>query len=425
MTALTVIVLALALCEFAGVLPLRGSHFVTSPDHDNSTADYPSESLRVLNPEQAPSNCGPLIKRPRPGQVLDLVTVFQHCDYFMNHDNTGPDCLQFLKEKELQSFRNVTATTQDAAAFACTDRQPILIHSFWHGNVTDKVALMIKSFLFTQPLECARLKVWVAEYDPVAVRENEHVQKFVRFMEAGIVEFKNFSFEEQFKLYGENHLVEDLITRQCSRDIFHCSKESFSPSAFYRSFSDLVRLMLLYNFGGIYVDADTILLRDLSPLFFLNEEFSVNWGHEQFRMNTAFLKLFRHSDKGKIMISEGLRMESFHPLKFQEYLRWHGQWLMMLPNVLFDPLWMQYDLKKEAVSWTFHPALRNYEEPWEIRGENFMLNAFFEGAYTFHWHNHWDWPIRSGSWMGMWQNAYDEFLLKNRSNRYGELAEWF
>jgi hypothetical protein len=362
-----------------------------------------------------PSNCGDLLQRPEQ-KLLNVDRVFQKCHYFSDkRRNTAPQCLQFLKENEFETLRN--------GSYSCTPENPMIIHTFWHGEITDKVALMIKSFLFTQPLNCARLKVWFAEFNQSAIAENSYVPQFQRFVENGVVEFKSFTFDEQFMLYGENHSVEDLIMQQCSKDIFHCSKESLSPQAFYRSFSDLVRLILLYNFGGIYIDMDTILLRDLSPLYYAPDEFSCNWGAERNRMNTAFFKMSLHSEKAKILITEGLKMQSFHPLKFNEYLSWHRRRLLMLPNVLFDPIWMSYDLSK--LKWKMHPHMLNYEQPWQVRHENYMLDRFFEGAYTFHWHNHWDAKIVRGSWMWMWENAYNEFLQGTHSNRYGEAAAQF
>ena len=41
--------------------------------------------------------------------------------------------------------------------------------------------------------------------------------------------------------------------------------------------SDLMRLFLLYNYGGAWMDSDTLLVQSLSPL--LEEEWGLNWVH--------------------------------------------------------------------------------------------------------------------------------------------------
>lgn len=47
--------------------------------------------------------------------------------------------------------------------------------------------------------------------------------------------------------------------------------------------SDLLRITLLYHFGGIWIDTDTLLLRNIRPFF----EFTGEFGGK-FAMNTKF-----------------------------------------------------------------------------------------------------------------------------------------
>jgi len=50
---------------------------------------------------------------------------------------------------------------------------------------------------------------------------------------------------------------------------------------------DLFRLIALYNYGGIYVDADVILLRDWSPLLYEGFEFLYDHGWHIARIGMA------------------------------------------------------------------------------------------------------------------------------------------
>ena len=67
--------------------------------------------------------------------------------------------------------------------------------------------------------------------------------------------------------------------------------------------SDLARVLILYNYGGIYYDLDMILLKDLSPLFDL--EFCYQWSTElRNKGNNGILRLKKYSDICKHMMNK-------------------------------------------------------------------------------------------------------------------------
>jgi hypothetical protein len=67
---------------------------------------------------------------------------------------------------------------------------------------------------------------------------------------------------------------------------------------------DVFRLLVLHKYGGIYIDMDVLILRDLSPL---NElEFLYQWGTSGFNsnepemtMNGAIMRLDKNSSLSK------------------------------------------------------------------------------------------------------------------------------
>ena len=101
-------------------------------------------------------------------------------------------------------------------------------------------------------------------------------------------------------------------------------------------------LLLLYLFGGIYVDADVAVLHDMWPLH--GREFAYRWGvHDGY--NTAVFGLRKHSAMARALslaaIADGATAASFHPLKLRQYCVVGGfECLDMLPNIVFDPLWL-------------------------------------------------------------------------------------
>ena len=58
--------------------------------------------------------------------------------------------------------------------------------------------------------------------------------------------------------------------------------------------SDLFRLIILHNYGGVYYDADVILLRDLAPI--LSREWLYQWGSSCEFANGAVANLHKKSE---------------------------------------------------------------------------------------------------------------------------------
>ena len=58
--------------------------------------------------------------------------------------------------------------------------------------------------------------------------------------------------------------------------------------------SDLFRLLVLHNYGGVYFDADVILLRDLAPL--LSREWLYQWGSSCNYANGALANIHKKSE---------------------------------------------------------------------------------------------------------------------------------
>jgi hypothetical protein len=70
-------------------------------------------------------------------------------------------------------------------------------------------------------------------------------------------------------------------------------------------FSDVVRLLVLYRYGGVYVDLDTLFIRDLSPLLHV-APFAYSWGCEDDLVNTAVFALGARSPAATALLSAAL-----------------------------------------------------------------------------------------------------------------------
>jgi WD repeat and SOF domain-containing protein 1 len=78
--------------------------------------------------------------------------------------------------------------------------------------------------------------------------------------------------------------------------------------------SDMARFVLCHRFGGIYLDADTILLRDWEELWGWRGQFAYRWSRLE-KYNTAVLRLHRHSAVGSFLFKTALANGlDFHPM---------------------------------------------------------------------------------------------------------------
>lgn len=106
--------------------------------------------------------------------------------------------------------------------------------------------------------------------------------------------------------------------------------------------SDMVRFLLCHRYGGIYLDADTVLLRDWEELWVSKAAFAYRWSKIP-RYNTAVLRLNKNSALGTFILRTAVKNDfDFHPATITRYMKdahLHDL-LMELPDALFDPAWL-------------------------------------------------------------------------------------
>lgn len=106
--------------------------------------------------------------------------------------------------------------------------------------------------------------------------------------------------------------------------------------------SDLARFVLLHRFGGTYLDADTVLLRDWEELWGWRGAFAYRWSRLP-TYNTAVLRLNKGSALGTFLLRTIYRNEfDFHPMRVGDYTKeaYLAPLLLRLPDALFDPAWL-------------------------------------------------------------------------------------
>ncbi|CAG8730327.1 27323_t:CDS:2 [Gigaspora margarita] len=337
-------------------------------------------------------------KRPQQGHIVRVDRLEKNCGDIKNI--MIENYLKYLDDNEDNYMISFPTTAGVSPLPLCNrDHSPMLFHVFWKGQITDKIILMIKSFLYSQPLDCSKLYVWLDNINNTNFNDNEHIHPLLKYSLTNI-EFKFWNIVEQLS----------------SSDIYAGWQNGYYSSKSV-TLSDLVHFVVLHtrNYGGIYIDADVLLVRDMQ------------------------------SQSSEMVIRGAINNKlSFHPFDIRKYLSTHenstrketNKFIYMHPPGLFDPLWLKRDNKQPSS--ILSPNLHNFTDifnpsiipdeiprldpatfdgsPLDIRN----VESFFRDIFNYHWHNQWNFTIHSISWIGVIQTAYDDFLSGKRRNLYNE-----
>ncbi|KWU45303.1 hypothetical protein RHOSPDRAFT_16779, partial [Rhodotorula sp. JG-1b] len=234
--------------------------------------------------------------------------------------------------------------------------------------------------------------------------------------------------------------------------------------------SDMARFVLTHRFGGVYLDADTILLRDWTELFNWHGAFAYRWSRLE-KYNTAVLKMQRGSALGHFIFRTAVANDlDFHPMTVSRYTKdanLEGL-LLRLPDALFDPAWLntEYYQRDRPPQPYFKRFEDFFDTPKEINAAPVAtgFDGFFKGAFSYHFHNFWwipfdqsrnfpdlgprfqagerwgdderdfadlDWSDESVEdderdlpWSAVLKRTFEAYLRGERPNMYGEYINW-
>jgi hypothetical protein len=233
-----------------------------------------------------------------------------------------------------------------------------------------KQALPVKSFFATQDRARCSLVLWSDE----DLSGNEWLRPFAPHMT-----FRVYDPEREVR----GTPLEELpsIYRQRDRRVWRDG--------------DLFRALVLHNYGGIYVDMDMVLLRNLGV--FLDREFLYQWDDFDDEYNGAILRLRQGSAFARELLAGVTeippRSSNWGRANFRRAFG-RGVTIDVLPSAFFD------------ADWTADPTFERTFRPFD-RAESADL---FDGAFAWHWHNHWDDPIEDGSKFQQYEARIDARL---------------
>lgn len=282
----------------------------------------------------------------------------------------------------------------------CDPEEPRIFHMFWSGDFTDKPYLALLSFLYTQNLgfdktetasptdKCSpKLWLWINPgfmltlKNPTLSREkfekikhNQWAAPFLHPRFENIIEFKFWNTTEQLDGVSE---LKDVW--RSSPTLFNSGGHTIHVSGMPRTWaaaheeetttiesmesndtvvpaynepekvavvlSDMARFLLCHRFGGVYLDADTLFLRDWEELWGWKGAFAYRWSwHDDY--NTAALKMSKGSALGTFILRTAFKNDfDFHPMTITNYLKdAHLEDLLFrLPDAMFDSAWLNME----------------------------------------------------------------------------------
>ncbi|KAI5778128.1 hypothetical protein EDC01DRAFT_758649 [Geopyxis carbonaria] len=258
-----------------------------------------------------------------------------------------------------------------------------LFHTYWTGPSTWRVEFFVKGYLYSQNLPCSRLYIWLdADTYPNAVAsmmDDPGFAKFLPLVERGDITLKAWKFPhriplpkgsvEQDPLYanylskegtfddrmnskGERYIGDGVVVKKDGSEWLVLTERqmTFLPVAV----SDAVRFVVLHLYGGVYLDMDVLLLRDMRSLILPpDHNFAERWAVHSHPgdFNTAVLSLNPNSSLSSYLVRGGVRMGlNFHP-RIIGRMAWKDgrvEELAMFETGLFDPIWGEFNWGREG-----------------------------------------------------------------------------
>ena len=178
---------------------------------------------------------------PKPGALMSGIDM-----------RLGLDCYEFAGTLKGSSRTNNDRTTPSS-------QERTLYHTYWRVDLAafgPRQSYMLQSFFATQHLPSSHLTLW--SNGPGLTRNPSvrwYLDQFPDSFDVRTVDIPSLTNGTALSA-----MVQNMGTVEDAKAWVD---------------GDLIRLLLLWNFGGVWVDMDSILIRDLDPL--LGHEFVIQW----------------------------------------------------------------------------------------------------------------------------------------------------
>jgi hypothetical protein len=263
--------------------------------------------------------------------------------------------------KLLSKTTNYNETIEIATNLDGNYNKPVIFHCYWKGELNDKHLYSVLScYYFNVFRNKHKIILWLENNTPNNV--NIEISKYC--------EIKRFCLDIEKENSG---FLKDY-------------DYNYRGIQFY---SDFIRVLLLYNYGGCWFDLDCLFLRNFDPIF-KNYEDDIcvyQWENQNYPNNAIFISLEPECDKLKNNIDFIIKRNK--GWGFQEARLTYDLPLdiLVLPCSWFDAGWIKTN---DTKSGSFKDFFNNVDKEYNF-------DNFFKGAFCYHWHNKWNLHIEENS----------------------------
>lgn len=262
-------------------------------------------------------------------------------------------------------------------------------HMLWNvgRQFGRKQLLPIKSFLCTQDLKQTRFNLW----SNLDLRKNEYFKPFVHLVNCRLYD----PIEE-----AKGTVLEGYNTLLTANDHLNWVM------------GDVFRALCLHKHGGVYIDADVVMLRSFAPL--LEQEFMYKWSWHPTLINSAVMRMNAKSELSS-MILEIMTRTQIRPatacLSAELYstLRETNKDWTVFPCGFFNTEWVYKFTDEEKRDHSNFELLKFIREPMAKTSHS---NEMYEGAFSWHWHNNWDTNVEVGSKWWLLEDKFDKLIYE-------------
>lgn len=181
------------------------------------------------------------------------------------------------------------------AGSSCCGSEPVSgvleYHTAWTGpyeHVKEDLEALFDSFLATQNLQTSRFTFWLIETDP---NEKDPLQRKYGGVANNVIQFRRADLAK----------VAEGTPMEGNQEFVDLDWTAVKKGPRWRA--NLFRIMLLYKHGGIWVDTDTLFLRDLRPMYEFAGEFATKLTMSHY-YNNNLMGLRKQSSLGRRMIED-------------------------------------------------------------------------------------------------------------------------
>lgn len=232
----------------------------------------------------------------------------------------------------------------------------IYFHCYWSGKLNEKHLISIKSCYYYNVM-------------------NKHNRKIILWIQNN----KNTNDDEVVINIKKYAIIINFEMNKIIKDTFldHIRIKVSNTIQYY---SDFIRNVLLYKYGGCWFDLDIFFLRSLDPIFtnYENKIIVYQWCFENYPNNALYISLKPNNkeleDNIRFIIDRN-KGWGFQQAKITFDLSLN---YLVLPCSWFDGGWIE-----NIYNTSFYTFFKQTDNIYN-------LNEFFKGSFCFHWHNKWN-----------------------------------